>query len=183
MFFFVLTAGLKISCSCLCQEFDLVTMTESNVDFTAPFELNLQVGLSQESALHTSDCIGSASPKNNECVWCYGLVIWFDTRFSSRFCQEHPVLLSTSPHSPKTHWSQTLLTFQEPVCLSISRTPVQHPVKSEKVGTASVPALALKGRISIARSSRHRSIDISLEMVTVGASGATQEWPVQMFDM
>ncbi|KAI5082237.1 hypothetical protein GOP47_0001980 [Adiantum capillus-veneris] len=155
--------------SCLLQTFDLVTMADSDVDFTASFELSLLASLVMEAG--------------QDSVVCYGLVVWFDTQFSSRFCQENPVVLSTSPHTPKTHWSQTLLTLQEPVCLAISTTPVQHSMTSGKVGTAASPAIALKGRISIARSSRHRSIDISLEMVAVAQSGSTHEWPVQMFDM
>lgn len=169
--------------ACLLQAFDLVTMVEQDVDFTALFELKPCASCLQESGEKTLDCNGRVTQKNGEYVWCYGLVLWFDTRFTGRFCQENPVLLSTSPHSPKTHWSQTLLTFREPVCLSVVQKLAQVMAKAESVGTASLPASFLKGRISIARSSRHRSIDISLEMVAVGETGVVRQWPVQMFDM
>ena len=35
----------------------------------------------------------------------HGLVAWFDTPFSNL---ENPVVLSTSPHQKKTHWTQTV---------------------------------------------------------------------------
>ncbi|KAH7437356.1 hypothetical protein KP509_05G067400 [Ceratopteris richardii] len=154
---------------CLFKRFDLVTMHDSDIDFTASFELNPLASPQKES--------------ESGSVWCYGVVVWFDTQFSGRFAKENPVLLSTSPYTPKTHWSQTLLTFQEPVCLSCSTDPYQKDIGSGKVGSAASPAAAIKGRISIARSSRHRSIDISLEMTAVGPSGIAQDWPVQLFDM
>ena len=40
------------------------------------------------------------------------MVVWFDTEFSARFCAERPVVLSTSPHAPATHWAQTLFYFK-----------------------------------------------------------------------
>ena len=43
---------------------------------------------------------------------CYGVVVWFDTEFSARFCAQAPVVLSTSPHSAPTHWAQTLFPFK-----------------------------------------------------------------------
>ena len=52
-----------------------------------------------------------------------------------------------------------------------------------RVGTESYPASAIAGRISIVRSHRHRSIDISLETSAVTANNAIRTWPVQMFDM
>ena len=45
-------------------------------------------------------------------VDCHGVVVWFDTEFSARFCTERPVVLSTSPHAPATHWAQTLFYFK-----------------------------------------------------------------------
>ena len=45
-------------------------------------------------------------------VECHGVVVWFDTEFSARFCAERPVVLSTSPHAPTTHWAQTLFYFK-----------------------------------------------------------------------
>ena len=43
---------------------------------------------------------------------CHGVVVWFDTEFSARFCKDRPVVLSTSPHAPATHWAQTLFYFK-----------------------------------------------------------------------
>jgi protein arginine N-methyltransferase 3 len=53
----------------------------------------------------------------------------------------------------------------------------------EKIGSESLPALALNGRLSIARSSRHRSIDISVEISGILKDGLKRTWPVQMFDI
>ncbi|ERN08006.1 hypothetical protein AMTR_s00012p00256080 [Amborella trichopoda] len=89
---------------CVLRIFDLVTMRREDMDFTANFELTPK---SQNSP--------SSSP--NTAIWCYGVVLWFDTGFTSRSCKETPTILSTSPFGPKTHWSQTLLTFKEPIAL------------------------------------------------------------------
>jgi protein arginine N-methyltransferase 3 len=54
----------------------------------------------------------------------------------------------------------------------------------EKIGFESLPPLALNGRLSIARSSRHRSIDISVEILSaIQKDGLKRTWPVQMFDI
>ncbi|KAL4188707.1 hypothetical protein AMTRI_Chr08g203420 [Amborella trichopoda] len=116
---------------CVLRIFDLVTMRREDMDFTANFELTPK---SQNSP--------SSSP--NTAIWCYGVVLWFDTGFTSRFCKETPTILSTSPFGPKTHWSQTLLTFKESIALFI------------------------------ARASRHKSIDVSMEITVVGHDGGTQ---------
>lgn len=143
------------------QAFDLATMKADDTDFTAEFKLELL-------------------PESKSSVtWCYGLVIWFDNGFTERFCKEKPVVLTTSPHSPRTHWSQTILTFKEPIALCA------HDVVNSKgeVGSEACPARAINGRISIARSHRHRSIDISLETSAVTSSNVVRTWPVQMFDI
>ena len=36
-------------------------------------------------------------------TWCHGIVLWFDTGFTDRFCKEKPVVLSTSPCSTPIH--------------------------------------------------------------------------------
>ena len=43
---------------------------------------------------------------------CHAFVLWFDTHFSTRFCKEHAVKLSTSPYTPQTHWCQTVLVLR-----------------------------------------------------------------------
>ncbi|XP_068657908.1 probable protein arginine N-methyltransferase 3 [Aristolochia californica] len=92
------------------KTFDLVTMESSNVDFTSSFEL---------------------APKINGSGKCYGIMLWFETAFPSRLCKEMPVVLSTSPYKSKTHWSQTILTFREPIAISSAR------LVADKVGTES----------------------------------------------
>ncbi|XWS57038.1 hypothetical protein CRYUN_Cryun09bG0137200 [Craigia yunnanensis] len=56
-------------------------------------------------------------------------------------------------------------------------------VGSAAVGTDAYPASKILLRISIARATQHRCIDISLETVGVGANGQKRSWPVQMFNL
>lgn len=48
---------------------------------------------------------------------------------------------------------------------------VQHQALGPAAGTGEAPAAAIAGRISLARSSKHRSLDISLEYCPVVADG------------
>lgn len=84
-----------VTSSSLLQRFDLCTMNSGDVEFHAEFCLRPQ---------HAG---GAAAPAS-----CVGLVVWFDTEFSARFCKEAPVVLSTSPDAPPTHWAQTLFDFK-----------------------------------------------------------------------
>ncbi|KAL3613631.1 Protein arginine N-methyltransferase 3 [Castilleja foliolosa] len=140
------------------QAFDLVTMQPKQMDFTAEVELE---------------------PKSNtldEVTWCYGFVVWFETGFTERFCREKPVVLSTSPYDPSTHWSQTILTFREPV-----------PMTSNKLSAAGgkdcPPVKMIQSRISVVRGSQHRSIDISVELTGIGCDGQKRSWPVQIYNL
>jgi protein arginine N-methyltransferase 3 len=69
----------------LLQTFDLATMNHDDVDFTASVELEPYLGSS------------TGMSKDLECQtrWCYGVVLWFETGFTSRFCKDMPVVLST----------------------------------------------------------------------------------------
>eukprot|EP00249_Psilotum_nudum_P017825 c26509_g1_i1 orf=316-2469(+) len=180
--------------ACLIHEFDLVNMKCDDVDFTEMFELKLSANLFCDSYQFKNDeCCGKQtnlqsngkeSISTDGLVWCYGLVLWFDTGFTTRFCMQNPVILSTSPFLPQTHWSQTLLTFRKPIALSSSQFgSSQCMAEAEVIGTEVSPGSVLKGRISIARSFRHRSIDISLETTVVGFDGAIRTLPVQIFDI
>ncbi|XP_068657978.1 probable protein arginine N-methyltransferase 3 [Aristolochia californica] len=60
------------------QTFDLETWESSNVDFTSSFELEPKIDGSGE---------------------CCGILLWFETAFTSRFYNEMPVVLSTSPYN------------------------------------------------------------------------------------
>ncbi|KAI3803224.1 hypothetical protein L1987_31373 [Smallanthus sonchifolius] len=129
----------------LLQAFDLVTMKPDEVDFTA------SVQLEQKSSDSTE--VESTITK------CYGIVLWFETSFTSRFCKETPTVLSTSPYNPPTHWSQTLRTLCEPISLTSKMLTTKS---CSVVGCEVNPAVKIDARISIARGVEHRSIDISL---------------------
>ncbi|KAL9239910.1 hypothetical protein vseg_014182 [Gypsophila vaccaria] len=145
------------------KNFDLATMTAEMMDFTSSIELQLKSGNT------------TTKP-----TWCYGVVLWFDTGFTSRFCKEMPANLSTSPYIPKTHWSQTILTFKEPVLLSSIASNAQS---SALVGTDSCPASKIQLRISIVRAPEHRAIDISVETCGITHDGRKRVWPVQIFNL
>ncbi|TVU10780.1 hypothetical protein EJB05_44327 [Eragrostis curvula] len=146
------------------HSFDLATMKENEMDFTASFELRLS-----ES--------GAVVP---EVTWCYGIVLWFDTGFTDRFCKEKPVVLSTSPFSTPTHWSQTIFTFEEPIAMA-KEEYLLGP--SASAGTEECPAVMIRSRISIVRASEHRSIDISVETTAICSDGRKRSWPVQIFNL
>lgn len=116
-------------------------------------------------------------------TWCHGLVLWFDTGFTDRFCKKNPTNLSTSPFGPKTHWSQTILTFREPIamCSQNGRSVNSAASVSQGIGTEECPVSMVRIRVSIARAS-HRSIGISLETTAVGFD-SKKNWPVQIFNL
>ncbi|XP_047337715.1 probable protein arginine N-methyltransferase 3 [Impatiens glandulifera] len=141
------------------QDFDLVSMTVEEMDFTSTIELEAK--------------------EENLDGKCYGIVVWFDTGFTDRFCKETPTVLSTSPYIQKTHWSQTILTFREPITLGSGK--VKNMEESVIVGSDACPASKIRSRISIVRGGAHRSIDISLENVAISHDGRKRTLPVQMF--
>ncbi|KAM3364396.1 hypothetical protein ACQJBY_014625 [Aegilops geniculata] len=145
--------------------FDLATMKESEMDFTASLELRLP-----ES--------GAAAAAG--VTWCHGIVLWFDTGFTDRFCKDKPVVLSTSPFSTPTHWSQTIFTFEEPIAITNEKSVVGS---SASVGSAECPAGTIRSRISIVRASEHRSIDISIETMGISSDGRKRSWPAQIFNL
>ncbi|RLN35361.1 putative protein arginine N-methyltransferase 3 [Panicum miliaceum] len=146
------------------HSFDLATMKESEMDFTASFELRLSESVTVVPGV----------------TWCYGIVLWFDTGFTDRFCKEKPVVLSTSPFSTPTHWSQTIFTFEEPIAMVREESTLGS---SALVGTDEFPATMLKSRISIVRASEHRSIDISVETTAFSSDGRKRSWPIQIFNL
>lgn len=151
------------------QTFDIATMKIEDVDFTSCIELKPKSG----SVTKSNDMKPGST-------WCHGVVLWFDTGFTSRFCRETEANLSTSPYTPKTHWSQTILTFKEPIALSSQQLNVET---SAVVGTDSCPASKLRLRISIARAQQHRAIDISIEISGASHDGHSRAWPVQIFNL
>lgn len=152
------------------QSFDLLTMTPDEMDFTSRIELEPQLD----------------NPKIDSTDWscrmtrCYGVVLWFETGFTSRFCKEMPIVLSTSPYTPKTHWSQTSLTFREPIAIALAKPGAD---RFAAVGTEACSAVKIYSRISIARASPHRSVDISLEISGICPDGRKRSWPIQIFNL
>lgn len=118
----------------LVQELDLITMAPSDVNFHVEFEVK-PIRTEVESA-------------------CHAFVMWFDALFSARFCAEHPVVLSTSPYSTPTHWTQTVLTLRNPVMLG-----------GEK------GAVGIKCRLSMSQGDSHRSLDLSVEYTPMYKNG------------
>lgn len=151
------------------QSFDLATMNQEEMDFTSNFELEPRTGVPGDSVSATSGV-----------TWCYGMVLWFDTAFTGRFCKEMPCVLSTSPYCPKTHWSQTIFTFNEPIAMATS---TSGSGDAAAVGTGKCPAVRIRTRLSIARAQVHRSIDISLEITAIGLDGRKRSWPAQIFNL
>ncbi|KAL2478152.1 putative protein arginine N-methyltransferase 3 [Forsythia ovata] len=152
------------------QTFDLVTMRSDQMDFTA------KVDLEPKLVTPTNNSTGSES----EITWCHGLVLWFETGFTERFCSDMPTILSTSPYNPKTHWSQTILTFREPIAMALAKVTSEKPAA---VGTDACPAVSVQSRISIVRAVQHRSIDISMELSGIGSDGRKRNWPAQLFTL
>lgn len=152
------------------QIFDLVTMKPEEMDFTETVELEPKLDVSPN---YYTDSV----PRT---TWCYGVVLWFETGFTSRFCHEMPTVLSTSPYTPKTHWSQTIFTFREPIAIASGKPNVEE---SAAVGTQACPAVKMRSRISIARALEHRSIDIAIETTAIGYDGRKRNWPVQIFNL
>ncbi|KAL5708436.1 type I protein arginine methyltransferase [Ranunculus cassubicifolius] len=150
----------------LLQNFDLMTVKPNELDFTTSFELELK-----------PDFIKNAESGP---TWCHGVVLWFETGFTNRFCKEMPTILSTSPYTPKTHWSQTILTFREPIALGLEK---WRPDGAVVIGSDSSPAAFIQSRISIVRGAEHRSIDLSLEISAVRSDGRKRSFPVQVFNL
>ncbi|KAK9265808.1 hypothetical protein L1049_021420 [Liquidambar formosana] len=154
--------------SVVLQTFDLATMKPDEVDFTANIELEPKFDGPAGTDL------------KSKTTRCYGVVLWFETGFTRRFCKEMPTVLSTSPFTPKTHWSQTIFTFREPIAMASTEFKAD---RSAAVGSDACPAVKVHMRVSIARSAQHRSIDISLETSGLGPHGRKRSWPVQIFNL
>ncbi|GFR48908.1 hypothetical protein Agub_g10857, partial [Astrephomene gubernaculifera] len=172
---------LVTSTACV-KELDLCTMRSEDQDFTADFRLEAlpattsqQQPQEQQQQQQQQGSSGTSPPPQQvpQEVGC--IALWFDTAFSSRHCAEHPVLLSTSPFAPPTHWAQTLLTLRRPVPLAAPSAPSAPSASASSASSASQqqdPAQAaapptasvITGRLSMVRSrAHHRSLDIALQ--------------------
>lgn len=159
-----------------------MTMEASEADFTTSFEIKAQLHGDSSPSTSTDVPTHSGSEAAPSSVACYALGVWFDTDFTARFCKDHPVKLSTSPFATKTHWQQTILTLKEPVTLALPGAAASAS-RDAPVGSADAPAKSLAGRISIVKSRKHRSIDISIELTAVASSGSTRKLPIQIFEL
>ncbi|CAI5461673.1 unnamed protein product, partial [Closterium sp. Yama58-4] len=184
-----------VTSTCTIKHFDLCTVTVPDLDFTSDFQITPALPTSSAAAppADSPPAAAPTAPSPASPVLCYGLALWFDTGFSSRFCSAKPVLLSTSPFCTPTHWAQTLLTFREPIALappaeSTAAVPTGEapPLGAAAtgaggaVGSEGRPAVEVRGRVSVVRGSKHRSIDISVEVVAVSADGGDKAWPAQI---
>jgi len=127
-------------------ELDLASCSIADTEFTAEFSLSAR-----------SDRKGQAT---------HGIALWFDTEFSNRFCEENPVMLSTSPYATKTHWVQTMLHFPDPIILGDEISDC-----SAQVGSKAHQGAKITGRISMVKSKRPRAYDISLEYRATSKDG------------
>ena len=136
-------------------------------------------GLTQRSVVLDADAGGP--------VMVHGVVLWFDTLFSERFSAETPGVLSTSPHERQTHWAQTMLHFPDPIALVPGGVPSgggEPPETSGALGASSNPCTSIRVRVGMAKCAeeeRVRGLDVSLEYVTVGASGEEGERKTRMY--
>ncbi|GAB4820494.1 hypothetical protein N2152v2_007540 [Parachlorella kessleri] len=143
----------------LLKGLDLATMAAADQDFTADFRLEAQPG---------------AGPQQ-----CHSLVVWFDTVFSERFCQERPVTLCTGPGGPQTHWVQMVLLLRETIELVSLAEPA-----ADSSGTNMKTVLAIQGRISFARNKvRHRSLDIAVQYYPVHVDGSQGSEQAAIYSM
>ncbi|GIL52530.1 hypothetical protein Vafri_8372 [Volvox africanus] len=140
------------------KELDLCTMRPEDQDFTAEFRLQAlpEMPQAQQPAGDQRQQEHEEQQQQRE-VGC--IALWFETAFSERHCPEHPVVLSTSPFQPTTHWVQTLLTLRRGVPLRATGAIGGSSGAGQQPGASSI-----YGRISIVRSrEQHRSLDIALQ--------------------
>jgi protein arginine N-methyltransferase 1 len=121
------------SASCVLS-IDLATVTLEDLAFSAKFSL---------------------SAARNDYV--HALVAYFDCTFSA--CHK-PVMLSTSPRAPYTHWKQTVLYLDEVLVVNAGE--------------------SLEGEIRVRRNEKNpRDVDIHLQLALDGEHGSyevTQEY-------
>ena len=114
------------SASCVLS-IDLATVTVDELAFSAPF------------------CLTAA---RNDFV--HALVAYFDCTFSA--CHK-PLILSTSPRAPYTHWKQTVFYFDEVVVLNAGE--------------------RIEGEIRVRRNEKnHRDVDVAIHVTVDGEHGA-----------
>ncbi|KAL6748211.1 hypothetical protein V8C86DRAFT_1188948 [Haematococcus lacustris] len=145
-----------------------MTMLPSDQDFTTSFNLHaLDGAYGRNTHKRKPDPSSTSSlggvPGPDDGVELAALVMWFDCAFSEDRCRESPVLLSTSPEAPPTHWAQVVLPLRRPIRLTAS------PVQGCATGVACM--------LSMARNAaKHRSLDIVAQLrAELGGGGVAED--------
>jgi hypothetical protein len=162
------------------KSFDLVTMAADDVNFTAEFELRpLAAGALLKkftpSAVCRFDPPPPARPPGASC--CAGLVVWFDTAFSARFCTSSPITLSTSPNAPHTHWAQTLFDFKVRAENDAAAHAVIYNVKLTRSCRTDAAVFVCRAHAAGGRAVRARGIPAMLAETVTGAGLAAKRIP------
>lgn len=147
------------------HELDLLTCRVGDEAFSTAFELRV-LPLSPEAEGETTP----AAAKKKRLLG--GVALWFDVEFSARACPDAPVVLSTSPAAPQTHWHQALLELPSPVELAPS--PSSSPAEEEQGGGGAEEdkkVSVVRGRVSLSRGPCHRSVDVALEVQGFDSKG------------
>jgi len=131
------------------HELDLLTCRVGDEAFSTAFELQVLEAGKKEGE--------EKGEKKNSSLG--GIALWFDVEFSERVCRDKPVLLSTSPNAPQTHWHQALLELPGPMELL------------ESGGGRALAVATVRGRISLSRGPCHRSVDVALEVQGLDSAG------------
>lgn len=135
------------------HELDLLTCRVGDEAFSTAFELQVLPPSSPEADGETTP----AAAKKKKKRLLGGVALWFDVEFSARACPDAPVVLSTSPAAPQTHWHQALLELPSPMELASSSSTSSPEEEKAEVAT-------VRGRVSLSRGPCHRSVDVALEV-------------------
>ena len=165
------------------HELDLLTCRVGDEAFSTTFELRALESSSPSSPEAAAAAAAAAA-------FLGGIALWFDVEFSERACPDSPVLLSTSPRAPRTHWFQALLELAAPMELaSSSSSPPPPPPRAGgaagehgegeeggrggggEEGRRKRASSAVCGRVSLSRGPCHRSVDVALELQGFDSEG------------
>ena len=150
------------------HELDLLSCRVGDEAFSTAFELQVlpppKASPSSPSPAATTPAEAETTPAAKRLLG--GVALWFDVEFSQRACPDAPVVLSTSPSAPQTHWHQALLELPSPMEL-VSASSSPSPGEEEEGGGGGKrggAVSAVRGRVSLSRGPCHRSVDVALEV-------------------
>ena len=161
------------------HELDLLACRVGDEAFSTAFEL--QVLMPSSSSSSSSSPSPGAETATTETVakkkglLLGGVALWFDVEFSGRACPDAPVVLSTSPSAPQTHWHQALLELPSPMELACSSEEEEKEGGKEgesgRGAAAAAGVSTVRGRVSLSRGPCHRSVDVALEVQGFDSKG------------